>query len=120
MERFLWILIEHFAGAFPLRLAPQQIKIIPVAEAFTDYANEVAEEIKKQELRVFVDYSDDSFSKKIRNAEVEKVPYIVIVGEKEETTKTLSIREYKTKNQYETGITEFVDKCLLEIKTRSL
>jgi threonyl-tRNA synthetase len=76
--------------------------------------------MKKQGLRASVDHGDDSFSKKIRNAEVEKVPYIVIVGEKEETTKTLSIREYKTKKQYETPITEFVDKCLLEVKNRSL
>ncbi len=119
-ERFIGFLLEHFAGAFPLWLAPQQIKFVPVAEKFVDYANEVAEEMKTKWLRTSVDISDDSFSKKIRNAEVEKIPYIVIVGEKEETTKTLSIREYKTKEQYETGITEFVDKCLLEVKNRSL
>ncbi|HBB04324.1 TPA: hypothetical protein DCZ39_05535 [Patescibacteria group bacterium] len=56
----------------------------------------------------------------MRNAEVEKVPYIVIVGEKEETTKTLSIREYRSKKQYETSVTEFVDKCLDEVKMRRL
>lgn len=67
-----------------------------------------------------MDTGDDSFSKKIRNAEVEKVPYIVIVGEKEETTKTLSIREYRSKKQYETTVAEFVDKCLDEVKTRRL
>lgn len=120
MERFLWILIEHFAGAFPLRLAPQQIKIIPVAEPFIDYANQIAWEMKLQGMRVSIDMSDDTFSKKIRNAEIEKIPYIIIVGEKEESTKTLSIREYKTKKQYEIGLTEFVDKCLDEVKTRSL
>ena len=76
--------------------------------------------MKLQGMRVAIDDSDDSFSKKIRNAEVEKIPYIIIVGEKEESTKTLSIREYKTKNQYEIGLTEFVDKCLDEVKTRSL
>lgn len=103
-----------------MRLAPQQIKIVPVAEKFADYANEVAEEMKNQQLRASVDISDDSFSKKIRNAEIEKVPYIIIVGEKEESTKTLSIREYKTKKQYETGLSEFVDKCLDEVKMRSL
>lgn len=119
-ERFIGFLLEHFAGAFPLWLAPQQIKFVPVAEKFVDYANEVAEEMKTKWLRASVDHSDDSFSKKIRNAEVEKIPYIIIVGEKEESTKTLSIREYKTKEQYETGITEFVDKCLDEVKTRKL
>ncbi|MEI7919701.1 MAG: His/Gly/Thr/Pro-type tRNA ligase C-terminal domain-containing protein [bacterium] len=71
-------------------------------------------------MRASVDTGDDSFSKKIRNAEVEKIPYIIIVGEKEETTKTLSIREYRSKKQYEIALTEFVDKCLLEIKNRSL
>lgn len=120
MERFLWILIEHFAGAFPLWLAPQQIKLVPVAEKFIDYANEVTEEMKSKWLRASVDTGDDSFSKKIRNAEIEKIPYIIIVGEKEESTKTLSIREYKTKKQYEIGLTEFVDTCIDEVKTRKL
>lgn len=85
-----------------------------------NYANEVAAEMKLQGMRVVIDTSDDTFSKKIRNAEVEKIPYIIIVGEKEESTKTLSLREYKTKKQYEMGLTEFVDKCLLEIKMRKL
>lgn len=119
-ERFIGFLLEHFAGAFPLRLAPVQIQLVPVAEKFVDYANEVVEEMKKVWLRASVDSSDDSFSKKIRNAEVEKIPYIVIVGEKEESTKTLSIREYKTKKQYEIGLSEFVDKCLDEAKNRRL
>ena len=76
--------------------------------------------MKLQGMRVSIDMSDDTFSKKIRNAEIEKIPYIIIVGEKEESTKTLSIREYKTKKQYEIGLSEFVDKCLDEVKTRSL
>jgi threonyl-tRNA synthetase len=119
-ERFIWFLLEHFAWAFPLRLAPEQIKIIPVAEPFISYANEVVVNMKSKWLRASVDSGDDSFSKKIRNAEIQKIPYIIIVGEKEESTKTLSIREYKTKKQYETGITEFVDKCLDDVKTRAL
>jgi threonyl-tRNA synthetase len=69
-------------------------------------------------LRCSVDESDDSFSKKIRNAEVMKTPYIVIVGEKEQSSTTLSIREYKTKNQYEISVEEFVEKCLQEYKER--
>lgn len=119
-ERFMWILIEHFAGAFPLWLAPVQIQLVPVAENFIAYAKEVAANMKSQWLRIIVDESNNSFSKKIRNAEMEKIPYIVIVGEKEETTKTLSIREYRSKKQYEIAITEFVDKCVEEAKSRSL
>ncbi len=119
-ERFMGILIEHFAGAFPLWLAPVQIQLVPVAENFIAYAKEVAAQMSEKWLRVAIDESTNSFSKKIRNAEIEKIPYIVIVGEKEESTKTLSIREYRSKKQYEIGLTEFVDKCLLEVKTRSL
>ncbi len=120
LERFMGVMIEHFAGAFPLWLAPEQIKLVPVAEPFIAYANDVVAEMKKNGLRASVDSSDDSFSKKIRNAELMKIPYIIIVGEKEETTKTISIREYKTKKQYEISLTEFVDTCIVEVKTRSL
>ncbi|MFA6255739.1 MAG: threonine--tRNA ligase [Candidatus Absconditabacterales bacterium] len=119
-ERFIGVLIEHYAGAFPFRLSPEQIRIIPVAEKFIAYADKIHEKFHEQFLRSTVDDSDDSFSKKIRNAEIEKIPYIVIVGEKEESTKTLSIREYRSKKQYETGVAEFVDKCLVEVKTRKL
>ena len=119
-ERFMWILIEHYAGAFPLRLAPVQIQLVPVAENFIAYANQVASEMKAQWLRVTIDQSTNSFSKKIRNAEIEKIPYIVIVGEKEESTKTLSIREYRSKKQYEIGVAEFINTCREEITTRSL
>jgi threonyl-tRNA synthetase len=76
--------------------------------------------MKTKWIRASVDSGEDSFSKKIRNAEIEKIPYIVIVGEKEESTKTLSIREYRSKKQYEIAVSEFVDKCLHEIKTRAL
>ena len=113
-------MIEHYAGAFPFRLSPEQIRIIPVAEKFIPYADEIHAKFHEDLLRSTVDDSDDSFSKKIRNAEVDKIPYIIIVGEKEESTKMLSIREYKTKKQYETSITEFVDNCLVEVKTRKL
>ena len=119
-ERFIWVLIEHYAGAFPFRLSPEQIRIIPVAEKFIPYADKIYNDFHDQLLRSTVDDSDDSFSKKIRNAEIEKIPYVVIVGEKEESAQTLSIREYKSKKQYEIGITEFVDKCLDEVKKRSL
>lgn len=118
LERFLWILIEHYAWAFPLWLAPEQIKIVPVAEPFVQYANEVSEVLKTKGLRVGVDMSDNSFSKKIRNAEMQKIPYIVIVGEKEEKTKMLSIREFRSKKQYEISREEFVEKCDQEYKNR--
>jgi threonyl-tRNA synthetase len=78
-ERFIGVLIEHYAGAFPLWIAPEQVKIIPVAEVFTDYAEKVKQSLIDQNFRVNIDHSSDSFSKKIRNAEMNKIPYIIIV-----------------------------------------
>jgi threonyl-tRNA synthetase len=109
-ERFMGILIEHFAGAFPLWLAPEQVRIIPVADAFMSYAQQVAEQLKGQQFRVSIDDDSNSFGKKIRNAEIRKVPYILIIGEKEEKADSVSVREFKTKEQYELGKKEFVEK----------
>ncbi len=118
MERFLWILIEHYAWAFPLRLAPQQIRVVPVAEKFTGYANQIHEKFHKDNFRSTVDDSEDSFSKKIRKAELEKIPYTIIVWEKEEKDWTVSVREYKTKKQYEMQMDEFLTQCKEENETR--
>lgn len=117
-ERFMGILIEHYAWAFPLRLAPTQIKIVPVAEPFNAYANTLRDTLKKAGLRIEVDGSDNSFSKKIRNAEIEKIPYILIVGEKEEADKSVSVREYRSKKQCVMGVEEFVKQCVEEYKAR--
>ena len=118
MERFLWILIEHYAWAFPLWLAPHQVKIVPVAETFNVYADILNAQFRSQSIRSSVDKSDDSFSKKIRNAEVEKIPYILIVWEKEEADKSVSVREYRSKKQYVMPIDEFVKQCVEEYMTR--
>lgn len=118
LERFLWILIEHYAWAFPVWLAPEQIKIVPVAEPFIAYAETLQSKFKSQWLRSWVDSSDNSFSKKIRNAEVEKIPYILIVWEKEEADWSVSVREYKTKAQYTLPLDEFITKTAQENKDR--
>ncbi|HKL43675.1 MAG TPA: threonine--tRNA ligase [Candidatus Absconditabacterales bacterium] len=108
LERFMGVLIENYAGAFPMRLAPEQIKIIAVADKFNDYAQKVKEELVAKGYRVNIDYSADSFSKKIRNGEINKIPYLFIVGEKEETDNTISRRSYKTKEQGTCSIEEFI------------
>jgi threonyl-tRNA synthetase len=120
LERFMGVMIEHFSGAFPLWLAPVQIQIVPVAEKFNDYAFDLRSKFNKAGLRVRVDDSADSFSKKIRNAELMKVPYILIVGEKEETDKTVSVRVYKTKEQLVMSIEDFIAAKVKEYKERSL
>jgi len=93
------IMIEHFAGTFPLWLAPEQVRIIPVGEAFFGYADEVYKMMKSANLRVSLDDSTDSLGKKIRNAETEHANYILVVGEQEMSTKTLAVRNFKTKGQ---------------------
>jgi len=120
LERFFGILIEHFAWAFPLWLAPVQIQIVSVAEKFNDYAFKLKSQMVKSWLRTHVDDSDDSFSKKIRNAELMKAPYIVIVGEKEESDNSVSVRVYKTKEQLTMKVDEFVSEKVKEYKERSL
>lgn len=119
LERFLGILIEHYAGAFPFRLSPKQIMIVPVAQNFADHAKSISTRFQAEWFRSSVDDSDDSFSKKIRNAELMKIPYIVIVGEKEQSTNTLSIREYSSKKQYEIGVEEFIANAIEQYKTRA-
>jgi threonyl-tRNA synthetase len=109
-ERFIGVLIEHYGGAFPLWLAPEQVRIIPVADAFMDYAQHLEQQLKAEQFRVMIDDDSNSFSKKIRNAELQKVPYILIVGEKEEKADSVSVREFKTKEQYELGKQEFIEK----------
>lgn len=120
LERFIGVMIEHFAGAFPLWLAPTQIMFVPVAEVFTDYCYELKASCEAQNLRVKVDTSDDSFSKKIRNAELDKIPYIAIIGEKEVTDKTVSIRIYKTKEQHTISAEQFITERVKEYNERSL
>lgn len=115
-ERFIGFLIEHFAWDFPLWLSPEQIRIVPVADAFSDYAHIVQKHMQAAGLRAKVDDSDDSFSKKVRNAEVEKAYYVAIVGEKEMNDKAVSIRNVRTKEQYTINVHEFI-KQALEIYT---
>ena len=120
LERFMGVMIEHFGGAFPLWLAPVQIQIIPVAEKFNDYAFELKKRFSQQDLRASVDDSSDSFSKKIRNAEMMKVPYILIVGEKEEAASSVSVREFRSKKQYEKSVSDFISQVTSEKKERRL
>ncbi len=92
LERFLSVIIEHFAGAFPLWLAPTQAVIIPVSEKFADYAERVRAQLSAANLRVTVDNQSDTLGKRIRTAQKEKIPYMLIVGEKEVTDGTVSVR----------------------------
>ena len=118
--RFFAYLIEETKWNFPFWLAPEQVKIVPVADPFIDYANKVCEDLKKENLRASVDDSPDSLNKKIRNAELMKVPYILIVGEKEVNSNWVSVRVFKTKEQYEQSETEFIKAMVEKRDSRAL
>lgn len=120
LERFMGIMIEHFAGVFPLWIAPEQVRIVPVGEAFVDYAEDVFVEMKKHGIRVKLDDSSDSLSKKIRNAETAHVNYILVVGEQEKNSGTLAVRNYKTKEQTTENITDFVARIQQETNEKKL
>jgi len=114
LERFLGIVVENFAGAFPVWLSPVQARILPVSEKFSDYASKLAEKFAKAEIRFELDASNESLGKKIRNAEMMKVPYMIVVGEKEVESGKISVRDYATKNQEEFEIDAFVKKVVKE------
>lgn len=120
LERFMGIMIEHFAGVFPLWIAPEQVRIVPVGEAFVDYAEDVFVEMKKHGIRVKLDDSSDSLSKKIRNAETAHVNYILVVGEQEKNSGTLAVRNYKTKEQTNENIVDFAARIQQEINEKKL
>ena len=91
-ERFLMILIEHFAGAFPLWLSPVQVSVLPISEKFLDYARSIQSRLSEAGIRVELDDSNESLGKKIRNAQGQKTPLMFIVGAKEEENGTVSVR----------------------------
>ena len=93
IERFIGILIEHYAGKFPAWIAPVQIKILPVSDKYNDYAKKVAESLNENDIRVEVDNRSEKLGYKIREARMDKVPYMVIVGENEQKNGSVSVRQ---------------------------
>jgi threonyl-tRNA synthetase len=93
MERFMGILIEHFAGAFPLWLAPEQARVLPISEKFTEYGRKIENELKAAGFRVVGDYRPEKIGHKIRDAQLEKIPYMLVVGEKEQAAGTVAVRD---------------------------
>jgi len=94
LERFIGCLIEHYAGAFPLWLAPVQAVVLPIADRHNDYAGQVAKRLREEDLRVYVDDRKESVGRKIRDAEMDKVPYMLVVGDKETDALNVSVRSY--------------------------
>jgi len=120
LERFFGILIEHFAGKFPLWLNPKQVVIVPVADAFKDYALKLEKELKVNGLRAKADVSEDSMSKKIRIAEKQYVNYILVVGEKEVKENAVNVRIRDLKTKKDMSFKEFLQKIVDEKKKREI
>lgn len=117
-ERFLMILIEHFAGAFPVWLAPEQVRVLPVSEKFIKYGKSIYTILKNSTVRVTLDDSNESLGKRIRSAEVQKIPYVLVVGEKEEKTNSVAVRKYSQGDLGSKKVVEFTTIIQKEIKTR--
>ena len=117
-ERFIGFLIEHFGGNFPLWLAPKQITILPVSDKFNDYAQQITTDLRTMGLRVSLDNRSEKIGSKIRDAEMQKINIMVIVGEKEVENKTVTVRRRFIKEQKEMSLNDFSDEILSEIKER--
>jgi threonyl-tRNA synthetase len=115
-ERFIGFLIEHFAGNFPLWLAPEQVAVLPISDKFNDYAKKVLQVLINSDIRGFVDDRDEKIGKKIRDAEVKKLPFMLIVGEKEEQDFSVAVRRHGQGDQGTMRVQAFAEKVCGEIK----
>ena len=116
MERFTAVLIEHTAGHFPLWLAPEQVAVLPISERFNDYAHEVADFLGENGLRCEIDDRNEKIGRKIRDNELKRVPYMLIVGEKESAEGLVSMRKQGGGEQATLTKAEFADRVNAEIK----
>jgi threonyl-tRNA synthetase len=119
LERFMGVLIEHYGGAFPEWLAPVQVAIVPVSQNYFDYAQKIVSLLIDENLRVEFDKRNEKIGYKIRDWETQKVPYMLIVGEKEETNGTVSVRKHKHGDQGETTIDEFIKTITESVKSKN-
>jgi threonyl-tRNA synthetase len=114
LERFVAVLIEHCAGNFPLWLAPDQIAVLPISERFNDYAKHVYDTLKEQDIRGLLDDRDEKIGRKIRDAETQKVPYMLIVGEKEVADSLVAVRKHGKGDQGSVKLSEFVSQFRID------
>jgi threonyl-tRNA synthetase len=115
LERFVAVLIEHCAGNFPLWLSPEQFIILPISEKYEDYAKKLSDELKNSDICGLIDFRDEKIGRKIRDAEVKKIPYMLIVGEKEATEGLVSVRKHGTGDLGSMSIEEFKQQIIKEI-----
>ncbi|MFD2212473.1 threonine--tRNA ligase [Metabacillus endolithicus] len=120
IDRFLGILIEHFAGAFPLWLSPTQVEIIPVSHVHMDYCLQIQAELKKAGIRVKIDYSNEKLGYKIREAQMKKTPYMLVLGDQEVENGTVNVRKYGDHQSERISINDFKEEMVRKISGRCL
>ena len=120
VERFVGVLVEHFAGAFPTWLAPLQVAIVPIADRHNDYGHEVLTRLKSKGVRAQVDTSDNTMKAKIRNQQLHKVPYMLVIGDNEAESQTVSVRRRDGEETRGVSIDDFVESIVKEIAVRSV
>ncbi|EHJ00719.1 threonyl-tRNA synthetase [Clostridium sp. DL-VIII] len=120
IERFMGILIEHFAGKFPTWLAPVQVKVLPISNKFNDYSEKIKKQLSDAEIRVEVDYRDEKIGYKIREARNERVPYIIVVGEKEEAENKISLRSRKNGDEGILELEKLIQRISDEVINKKL
>lgn len=120
MERFVGVLIEHFAGKFPTWLSPEQVRILPISEKFVDDADVVYEKLREAGIRVTCDKADEKVGAKIRLAQLDRIPYMLIIGAKEQESNQVSIRHRDRGDEGSLPVDEFTSRIVEEIRSRSL
>lgn len=120
IERFLGILIEHFAGKFPTWLAPVQVKVLPISNKFNEYSESIKKKLSENGIRVEMDYRDEKIGYKIREARNERIPYIIVVGEKEEKENTISLRSRKNGDEGTFKLESLIERISNEIRNKEL
>jgi len=120
MERFLGCLIEHYAGAFPLWLAPTQLIILPVGKQSLSYAQSIEALLKSKSFRVELELNNETLSKRIRDAELKKIPYVVVIGEKEEAHNIIAVRERGTGDLGAFSVQDFIERLQNEINNKTI
>lgn len=120
MERFVAVLLEHCGGNFPLWLSPEQVAVLPISEKFKDYTQKVSEKLINSDIRSFIDDRDEKIGRKIRDAEVKKVPYMLIIGEKEQENGQVAVRKHGQGDLGVMSIAAFVDLINAETNTETI
>ncbi len=119
-ERFIGIMLEHYAGELPLWLAPVQAIVLPVSDRFNDYGASVTDSLREQDIRVELDQRSESIARKIRDAELRKIPYMLVVGEREQRDGAVSVREHRGGDEGSVALKEFTDRLAGELYSSAL